>query len=321
MSRKKSSRQAADEEHTRGCCGCFGWFLRLFKTKKRGRRQEINENDNVMTVGEINEGKFAEEVNIDLCNSHDEAKCVKENGVEAAAEDVGEARQAEQDEETAEEEESKVVKTWAEEVDEAEEKGLDVFAPVSCLPHTATSYSDTEASTQNEATAATATNIKMSVTQRRRARRKALAAARKASTTAADTDDCDSAEQPQASDKTPVWLAPHVGVHGSDGRPLVPEAPAAAASHGGTNATRRRRARRKALTARAKSEARLAATTEEPPATDRVPVWPLSSVRVFGSDHVGGRRLRRLPRSSYNILSEAQTERRLTPPRVRPGAH
>ncbi|MPC82661.1 hypothetical protein E2C01_077337 [Portunus trituberculatus] len=38
------------------------------------------------------------------------------------------------------------------------------------------------------------------------------------------------------------------------------------------------------LTARAKSEARLAAITHEAPATDRAYVWPSPSVRVFGSD-------------------------------------
>ena len=42
--------------------------------------------------------------------------------------------------------------------------------------------------------------------------------------------------------------------------------------------------RRKALVKGMKSEARLAATTEEPPTHDRTPVWPSPSVRVFGSD-------------------------------------
>ena len=47
-----------------------------------------------------------------------------------------EERQKEQDEVKAEEQEPKVVITWAEELEDTEEKGMDVFvAQNSCLPH------------------------------------------------------------------------------------------------------------------------------------------------------------------------------------------
>ncbi|MPC87660.1 hypothetical protein E2C01_082532 [Portunus trituberculatus] len=278
MSQETTSRAAAAEEHTRGCCGCFGWFLRFFRRKKRGRRQKNKDPEPSLTALASNTG---------LLENEEE----NENGATVAAEDVKEARQAEvDDEEVAEEgKEPKVVKTWAEEVDEAEEKGLDLFAPISCLPHIATVHCDTEASPENEVTAATATYIEMSATQRRRARRKALAAARKASPeneapAAAAADNSDSTQQPQAPEGTPLWPAPYVGAHGSDRCAFMPEALGAARTHCGTSATRRRRARRKALTAYSKSEARLAATTEESLVTDKGPVWPSPSVRVFGSD-------------------------------------
>ena len=65
---------------------------------------------------------------------------------------MGEERQ--KDRELVDEQE-KLVVTWAEEVDEAEEKGVNVFAPeMSLLPHTA---SVTSASPENEATGAAAT--------------------------------------------------------------------------------------------------------------------------------------------------------------------
>ncbi|MPC83114.1 hypothetical protein E2C01_077806 [Portunus trituberculatus] len=258
---QETSRLTGEEEHSRGCCGyysCLGWFLSLFRRKRRGRRYkhkdseqsstvlvsnaelvEINneENENVMTVAENNEAKIIEE----------------ENGDWAAAEDVGEARQPElEDAEMAlEEQEPKVIKTWAEEVDEAEEKGLDMFAPqTSCLLHTATVHCETKASPENEA----ATDIKMSATQRRRASQKALAAVRKAaaqSVSASLENEAPAAAAAETTPEysTPIW--PDVGAHGSgDGGAIVPAVPAVEATHHGTSATRRRRARRKALTAR-----------------------------------------------------------------------
>lgn len=209
---QKNSRETGEREDSRGCCGCFGWLLRLFRRKRRGRRHKHKDFEPSLTPSPTN----LVENSIDLPNGQGEGKCEeKEKGAAMPFEDVEEAWQAEMKEE---EQEPEVVKTWAEEVDEAEEKGWDVFAPVSCLPHIVT---DTEASPENEATAATATGVKMSDTQRRRARRKALAAAWKAST------------ETQAAS-------------------VENEAPTTTQS--GKSATRRRRARRKALTARLKSE-------------------------------------------------------------------
>ena len=153
----KTSRVTVEDEDTRGCCGCFGWFFRLFKRKRRGNRAK---------------NKDAE----------GEARQAQLDGAATAAEDVMEVRQAEVDgaELAKAEQESRAVKTWAEEVDEAEEKGLDVFAPpTSFLPRTAGLHCDTQANTKKEATAG---GVTRSATQSRRARRNILAAALKAST-------------------------------------------------------------------------------------------------------------------------------------------
>ncbi|XP_063854705.1 uncharacterized protein LOC135096869 [Scylla paramamosain] len=189
--------------------------------------------------------------------------------------------------------EPKAVKTWAQEVDEAEEKGLDVFAPqTSCLPYSLILHCETGASAENEAAAAAATEIKMSATQRRRARRRALAEALKASAEseaaakpeetraaaeneasaarmkgvarppcAEKTSRADCTEETRTPDRTPIWASPSARASENDGDPLVTEATAAPATHGGTSATRRRRARRKALASWTKSEARLVAGT------------------------------------------------------------
>ncbi|KAK8372980.1 hypothetical protein O3P69_012601 [Scylla paramamosain] len=189
--------------------------------------------------------------------------------------------------------EPKAVKTWAQEVDEAEEKGLDVFAPqTSCLPYSLILHCETGASEENEAAAAAATEIKMSTTQRRRARRRALAEALKSSAegeAAAKPEETRAAAENEASaarmknvarppcaektsranctketrrpDRTPICPSPSARGSENDGGPLVTEATAAPATHGGTSATRRRRARRKALASWTKSEARLVAGT------------------------------------------------------------
>ncbi|KAK8373011.1 hypothetical protein O3P69_011734 [Scylla paramamosain] len=189
--------------------------------------------------------------------------------------------------------EPKAVKTWAQEVDEAEEKGLDVFAPqTSCLPYSLILHCETGASAENEAAAAAATEIKMSATQRRRARRRALAEALKASAeseAAAKPEETRAAAENEASaarmksvarppcaektsradctkgsrtpDRTPIWASPSARASENDGGPLVTEATAAPATHGGTSAARRRRARRKALASWTMREARLVAST------------------------------------------------------------
>ena len=233
----KTSRVTVEGEDTRGCSGCFGWFLRLFRKKRRGHRAkdkdaepslmplasnaELLQNNNeeqetVMTVAQVSDVQLIDEV----------------NSAAAAAEDVVEPRQAELDGAVLAEEdqEPRAVKTWAEEVDEAEEKGLDVFAPpTSFLLHTDALPCETQATADNVTAAAAVTMINTSATQKRRARRKALAAARKAS------------GEGQAASQN-----------------------AAAEAHSSMSATRRRRARRnacrKATAARIKSEALFAAS-------------------------------------------------------------
>ncbi|MPC71560.1 hypothetical protein E2C01_065838 [Portunus trituberculatus] len=115
---------------------------------------------------------------------------------------------------------------------------------------------------------APATKSRMSACQRRRARRKALAAAKKAS---AENEAVATVEESRSTENEEVAT-----VENCDD---VTEA------HTGTSATRRRRARRKGLTAKIKSEDRLATVrTEEQSVPDRMPLWPSPSVRVFGSD-------------------------------------
>ncbi|MPC79853.1 hypothetical protein E2C01_074405 [Portunus trituberculatus] len=113
----------------------------------------------------------------------------------------------------------KIVKTLLEEVDEAEEKGLSL-PPSQC--NDLLRYRSLNR--KNGAIAA----IKMSTTQRCRAHSKTLAVAWKA----AIANDNDSNEEPQAPERTPLWPAPYVEVHGSDGCALVPEASEATATHG-----------------------------------------------------------------------------------------
>ncbi|KAK8373365.1 hypothetical protein O3P69_016280 [Scylla paramamosain] len=73
------------------------------------------------------------------------------------------------------------------------------------------------------------------------------------------TSRADCTEETRTPDRTPIWASPSARASENDGDPLVTEATAAPATHGGTSATRRRRARRKALASWTKSEARLVA--------------------------------------------------------------
>ena len=257
----KSKQVKAKDEDTRGCRGCFGWFFRLFKRMKRGCRPKQKDIEPTLTpLATDTEATEEKETAVTVAEVHEAPVMEEENDAAATAEDDGEVRQAALGDAEVAEQEPEVVKTWAEEVDEAEAKGLDVFAPLtSPLLHTA----------------AVLCHTKMTATQRRRARRKALAAAAmKASAeansasqdshartaAAAETSqpaDTSEQQQPQAHDKAPVWPAPSLGALRTDGRPFLPKA---AATHGGTSATRRRRARRKAVAARLRSESRLAPT-------------------------------------------------------------
>ncbi|MPC91736.1 hypothetical protein E2C01_086792 [Portunus trituberculatus] len=272
----QTSRVMDEEEDTRGGGCCFGWLRKLFRRKKRERRAKRKEAEPSLTpdsddvpsiyfqnnrVTEISEGNVIDDENglAEACSAA------------AAAEDVGEERQKD------EVKQPKVAVTWAEEVDEAEEKGLDVFAPeISCLPHTASVNCETSPSPENETAAATTKSKK------RRVRRRALHAALKASAeseAAANSESRASAEnEAESTTNSEERLARDARVSGSDEPPFVAEAAAAEAAHSGTSATRRRRARRRAVASRIRSEARLAATTGHPS------VWPSPSVRVYGRE-------------------------------------
>ena len=268
----KTCRVKAAHEDTRGSSGCFGWVSKALRRKKRGRSpqeptstpsasvtvvldnndKEVEyeeQNNSPVTVPEIKEVNVTEEE----CDVNEEQDGpVEACNASTGFEDVGEEQEKEQDGKELELEEPEVVLTWAEEVDDAEQKGLDVFAPLSsCLPHT-------PSDSPLELTAAAATKI--SACQRRRARRRAVAAAK---TAPAASETAVTLEKPRAS-----------GEHEAE----------SAATHSGASVTQRRRARRKALAARLRSEARLASTAEQLPAHDTTNSWPSPSVRVFGSD-------------------------------------
>ena len=233
----KTSPTMAEDEDTRGCRGCFGWLFKLFKRMKRRIRPkkknalqvteslEVNEEKDksvalVNSVAVLTEEKGQPEASESVMTVAEitEAKDAEEHG---QLEAVGEERQKEQDDEqlVEEQQEPQVVTTWAEEVDEAEEKGLDVFASKSsCLPHTAIVPCEISASSpQKEATAAAASQAKVSASQKRRARRKALHAA----TVNSEARLAATAEEPPRQDRTHVWPSPSVRVFGSDGRPFV----------------------------------------------------------------------------------------------------
>ena len=153
-----------------------------------------------------------------------------------------------------EEQEAKVVVTWAEEVDEAEEKGVNVFAPeMSVLPHT---VFVTSASPENKATGAASTQRRMTACQRRRARRRARDAALNAK-----LESHASAEN----EAVKTMNSEAVNTMNND-RPT--DNSSSEAVHSGTTATRRCRGRRRKAAA----------------ATNNSHVWPSPSVRVYGSD-------------------------------------
>ncbi|MPC39221.1 hypothetical protein E2C01_032749 [Portunus trituberculatus] len=139
----KSSRAMAEEEDIRGGRGCFG-------KKKRGRRLKHKDAEPSLTSRRQRHPN-EENGQAEACSATD------------AAEDVGEERLKEQDKLKEEEQEPKVVMIWAGEVDNAEEKGLDVFASQnSCPPHTASVHCEISASPENKATTAAATKSDMS---------------------------------------------------------------------------------------------------------------------------------------------------------------
>ncbi|MPC31007.1 hypothetical protein E2C01_024281 [Portunus trituberculatus] len=209
----QTSRVMDEEEDTRGGGGCFGWLCKLFRRKKRERRAKRKEAEPSLTPTDSD----------DVPSTHLQNKRVTEMS-EGNVPDVGEERQKD------EEQKPRVAVTWAEEVDEAEEKGLD----------------------------------------KRRARRRALRAAMKASAEneAAAMPESRASSENEAASTTNSEEPParDTRVSGSDEPPFM------------TSATRRRKARRKAISARIWSEARLAATTDQPS------VWPSPFVWVYGSD-------------------------------------
>ncbi|KAK8371938.1 hypothetical protein O3P69_019097 [Scylla paramamosain] len=194
--------------------------------------------------------------------------------------------------------EPKAVKTWAQEVDEAEEKGLDVFAPqTNCLPYSVILHCETGASEENQAAAAAAIEIKMSATQKGRARRRALAEALKPS---AESEAAAKPEETRVSaeNKATAAVATEIKLSTSQMQRTRRKALAEAlkASAEGEAAAKleetRAAAENEASAARMKSVARLpcaektsrADCTEETRTPDRTPIWPSPSARASGSD-------------------------------------
>ena len=223
----------------------FGRFLALFK--KHGRHSQKKNSglpehpvaDLTSKTSLINEIKLLEnneEAEVVLTKTEhlvDEVK-VEVNSVTT---DVEEKEQtdlkAENVSASKEELEPKVVKTWAEEVDETEALGLDVFAETSGTANVtpvAVIHSGITAST---AAASTLSNTKAA--KRRRARRVAAAAARRESQVVATNQDAAARDydqrvmQRQQRDMVPAEVpyrrptrpSPSVRVFGRDGRPLV----------------------------------------------------------------------------------------------------
>ena len=217
-----TSHESPGEENSRGCRGCcFGWIFRLFRRRRKRRSEEH------LTDCDVNDAE-------------------EEKGVE----------KEEEEKQQEEEVEVKAVLSWADEVNEVEEKGLDVFAPYSDALLEVLSHfppdSDAAVSDQGEAetdrvtatsaarrrarrkakaaafrmkntsgpsdaaTAATATSDRMSAAQRRRARRKAQAAALGMSKKEAEPTWPETRPY-----RTPAWPSPSVRVFGRDGRPIV----------------------------------------------------------------------------------------------------
>ncbi|KAK8372449.1 hypothetical protein O3P69_012599 [Scylla paramamosain] len=194
--------------------------------------------------------------------------------------------------------EPKAVKTWAQEVDEAEEKGLDVFAPqTSCLPYSLILHCETGASEENEAAAAAATEIKMSATQKRRARRRALAEALKAS---AESEAAAKPEETRVSseNKAAAAAATEIKLSASQKRRTRRKALAEAlkaSAEGGAAAKpeeTRAAAENEASAARMKSVARppraektsRADCTKRSRTPDRTPIWASPSARASEND-------------------------------------
>ena len=232
-----TSHESPGEENSRGCRGCcFGWIFRLFRRRRKRRSEEH------LTDCDVNDAE-------------------EEKGVEK-----------EEEKQQEEEVELKAVLSWADEVNEAEEKGQDVFAPYSDALLEVLSHfpPDSDAAVSDQGEAET-DRVTATPAARRRARRKAKAAAFRmknmsgpshAATTVAATTTA-----------TPETTAPREGA-----------AAVATATTDRMSATQRRRARRKAQAAALGMSKKEAEPTWPETRPYRTPAWPSPSVRVFGRD-------------------------------------
>ena len=187
----------------RGCfAGFFARFLSLFKKKdrrhskgKNGDPRKHSEADLTSKTENLVEKVKVEEKIAQLKDCIPVTIAVQEQQEQADLE-------AENILASKEELESKVVKTWVEDVDEAEQLALDVFTETSGTV-TTVMHSDITASTECEAecesaaaaAAAASTHIKINASKRRRARLVAAAAARRESRpSCAETSQNDAAQ-------------------------------------------------------------------------------------------------------------------------------
>lgn len=178
--------KVTEGEH-KGCRGCFGWLLRMFR-RRRGRRSVEHMVCGEPSVDDVqaeleSEVKPAENVSekiLPKITSEDLLLCVME-----VAEEQQEYMEAKSLEGWPAEEERKgeAVLTWAEEVTQAEEQGLDVFAPVSDALLNVLRHFAPDTVTQGEGAASDHGRVRNAAVTatpaaRRRARRKALKALR-----------------------------------------------------------------------------------------------------------------------------------------------
>lgn len=212
-----TSRPMTDEEEGRCCRGCFGWLFRLFR-RRRGRRSRRSLRDIHNEPGFEVMSQEPEDVNVAQVQVEEEQvlledESVMEKGMKPDA-----------------------VLTWAEEVEEAEKKGLDVFAPYSeALLEVLRHFPPTTFPEQGEARSTVAT---MTSAARRRARRKTLRAAHKLKTETRPTDAAVTTETGEEQIDTTEIAASEES-----------EADVVTVTTGKMTACQRRRARRKAVAA------------------------------------------------------------------------
>lgn len=257
-----------EEEQHKGCRACFGWLFRLFR-RRRGRHSEEDLDSHDVTfqqstacvmplVNDVDDKKQEGKQEIRLWN--DLLSCVME-----VAEEQHEYMETKSVEGKGEDEqEGRAVLTWAEEVTQAEEQGLDVFAPVSealldVLHHFAPATLTNGEAAVSEYGHARSAAVTATPAARRRARRKARKALRGKSE-AHSTSDNDTVTNTAATTPAPTATvketnssteenAAGVATTHKVSASLKEEDAATKAKSGIMNSSQRRRARRKAAAA------------------------------------------------------------------------